>query len=84
MAMQHLRPPSEGESGENQPSAGVGDQIKKATEAAIEFWAERSAVREFDGLSTRDHAEYRAAIETKKKFGFLPDEINNAINWKDS
>jgi hypothetical protein len=50
------------------------------TEAEIhELWAERAAIREYEGGESRQKAEFSAAMEIKRQIGFIPESIQEVM-----
>lgn len=63
---------------ENSPKDGP----KPATSCKldmVEEWQERAAIREFDGGMDRQIAEKYAAKDIEKMYGFVPDEVTEAM-----
>ena len=63
---------------ENSPKDGS----KPATSCKldmVEEWQERAAIREFDGGMDRQIAEKYAAKDIEKMYGFVPDEVRQAM-----
>lgn len=45
----------------------------------MEWWHERAAIREHDGVMSRQQAEFAAAKDFQRTFGRIPDCVQDAV-----